>query len=179
MGKRSSFARRKNDAYDTWDARALPPLLPFLQPGTRFIEPCAGNGTLLDQLEAAGHVCVGAYDIEPRRWDIEVADACTVRLPPGAVSITNPPWTRAIMHPMLANLADQGPTWALFDAAWAFTRQAGPLLGSCHAIVVVGRLQWEPGTDHDSQDDCAWYLFGPNAPARPAFHGRGLTVVSC
>lgn len=31
MGKRSEFARRPMDAYQTIDPRAVPPLLPFLR----------------------------------------------------------------------------------------------------------------------------------------------------
>jgi len=172
MGKRSDFPRRKNDAYDTWDKRVLPPLLPHLV-GRRFVEPCAGRGALIDLLESVGLQCVAAFDVEPRRFDIECGDATTARLPPCDISITNPPWTRRLMHAILNNLADQGPTWGLFDHAWAATKQARPLLKRCHKIVVVGRLQWVEGTEYDAQDDCSWYLFGPDPPPAPLFFGRG------
>lgn len=173
MGKRSTFERRKNDAYPTWDKRAVPPLLPHLNGLTRFVEPCAGDGALIDNLESFGLQCVAAYDIEPRRFDIEVADARTVVLPPGTDQvISNTPWTRELLHAIIRNLGAQVPTWLLFDAGWAFTKQAGPLLRLCHLIVSVGRLRWVPDTPHDAQDDVAWYLFGPNAPAYPQFVGR-------
>ena len=70
MAKRSDFERIPRDAYDT-PPEAVKALLAHLKPGTRFIEPCAGRGAL----EAAGHVCVGACDVEPRRGDIARLDA--------------------------------------------------------------------------------------------------------
>lgn len=169
MGKRSNFARRPNDAYPTFDKRAVPPLLRHLEPGP-FVEPCAGDGTLIDLLEPYGWRCTQAFDIAPRRNDIEQGDATSARV--AGKAVTNPPWSRHLLHPIIANLAPQVETWLLFDAAWAFTRQAAPLLRLCHKIIVIGRLKWVPDTPHDAQDDCAWYLFGPDAPAVPAFYGR-------
>src|SRR5580693_7674171 len=44
MGKRSNFPRRERDDYSTpWSAVA--PLLPLLEPDTRFVEPCAGDAS--------------------------------------------------------------------------------------------------------------------------------------
>ena len=82
MAKRSDFARRKNDYYRTWDPRAVAALLPHLLPGTRFVEPCAGDGVLADQLEAAGHECMFASDIEPKREDVANVDALKLRWHP-------------------------------------------------------------------------------------------------
>ena len=62
MGKRSEFLRLPQDAYTTpWEAVA--PLLDHLAPGTRYIEPCAGQGRLIAHLGRAGHVCVAQYDL--------------------------------------------------------------------------------------------------------------------
>lgn len=171
MGKRSNFVRRPNDKYPTFDKRVVPPLLRHLEPG-EFVEPCAGDGTLIDLLEPYGWRCTQAFDLVPGREDIEQGDAMTARLGPGRKAVTNPPWSRDLLHPIIENLAAQGETWLLFDAAWAFTRQARPWLRLCHKIIVVGRLKWVPDTPHDAQDDCAWYLFGPDAPAGPGFYGR-------
>ncbi len=66
MAKRSDgdFERIPNDLYRTWDPRAVRALLPHLAPRTRFVEPCAGAGDLIDQLVNANsglhHVCGNA-----------------------------------------------------------------------------------------------------------------------
>lgn len=166
MAKRSPgvFERKERDYYPTPDS-AVKPLLPLLAPGTRFIEPCAGDGRLIEALQIAGHVCVEAFDIEPQDDCIAKADARHWRRD-GYVSsyghrmiITNPPWARPVLHALIDHLPRQHPTWLLFDADWAHTRQAGPLLRTCHLIVSVGRVKWEPGSKHQGKDNCAWYFF--------------------
>ena len=47
IGKRSTFDRIPQDSYPTPAA------------GTQFIEPCAGEGRLVEHLERAGHILVG------------------------------------------------------------------------------------------------------------------------
>lgn len=169
MGKRSEFPRRKNDAYLTWDKRAVPPLLPHLAGFKRFVEPCAGAGHLVDQLELAGLQCVQAYDVAPGRTDIEVGDVLTAHLPPHAdFFITNPPWSRPLLHGIIEQLAPRAQAWLLFDWDWCATKQARPYLQRyCHAVVPIGRLRWIEGSDHDAKDACAWYLFGPGAAGAP------------
>lgn len=57
MGKRSDFERHERDYYRT-PPSAVAPLLAHLPIMTHFIEPCAGDGALIDALEAVGHKCV-------------------------------------------------------------------------------------------------------------------------
>lgn len=88
--------------------------------------------------------------------------------------ISNPPWTRALMHSLILHLSAQKPTWLLFDADWAHTQQAAPYMPFCHTIISVGRLRWIPGSRHDGKDNCSWYLFDQNRPnAGTLFIGRG------
>lgn len=182
MGKRSDgqFERRKNDLYKTWDPRAVRALLPHLAPQTRFVEPCAGDGVLIDQLVAAGHEFVWACDLEPGRVDISMADALEVNIERWLKQpvnfdcfITNPPWTREILHPLIVHLSDQAPTWLLFDADWKHTKQSIPYLPRLRRIVSVGRLRWIAGSDHDGKDNCCWYLFDRPRASAPLFFGRG------
>lgn len=160
MSKRShTFARRKQDAYYT-PYEAVIPLLPHLPYQAQFTEPCAGDGRLVRHLERHGHKCVYWSDISEGR------DALKSFYPLGEYIITNPPWTRTILHPMIEHFAQQHPTWLLFDADWAHTKQAAPYLVNCRKIVSVGRVSWmENGTS--GLDNCAWYLFEDTMGAHP------------
>src|SRR5262245_41051401 len=128
MGKRSTFPRRPRDAYDTPRAAALP-LLPRLPKSFRFIEPCAGKGALIDILTEVGGTCVGAFDICPRRDDIQRCDALTLTradVPKGTLIITNPPHERKVLHAMIGHFAALAPTWLLIDSDWKENEQAAP-----------------------------------------------------
>lgn len=176
MAKRSDgdFERIPNDLYRTFDPRAVRALLPHLDPGTIFVEPCAGHGDLIDQLVTAGHRCLAAYDIDPKRGDIKRADAIDLRWTTRrGFWITNPPWTRDIMHAIIKNLCVQAPCWLLFDADWVHCDQAPPYLIYLRKIVSVGRLKWIPNSQHDAKDNSAWYLFdGTRPPGSIEFIGR-------
>lgn len=169
MGKRSDFKRRANDAYFT-PMKAVLPLLPHLPSGPfEFIEPCAGDGRLVRHLEAnSPGRCVGAYDINPLANGIVQRNAMT--LSSGPMFITNPPWTRQLLHPLIEHLSAIAPTWFLFDADWAQTKQAAPYLRLCRKIVAVGRVSWmENGTS--GKDNSSWYLFDRKANAQAEFYG--------
>lgn len=150
MGKRSDFPKIPKDAYNTFDPRATKPLLEYFLPFCTYYEPCVGQGDLMKLLYP--YQCVGYSDIE--------TDARTTQYETQAqYFITNPPWTRKILHPIIENLRVQRPTWLLFDAAWMFTAQSAPYMQYCRVVIAVGRLRWIPGTTMDGKDDCAWYLF--------------------
>lgn len=176
MGRRSDFERLPKDKYFTWDKRAVAALLPHLMPETRFIEPCAGRGDLVDQLTAAGHLCIKAFDVEPQRADIMPRDALDPWMPRAFVDafITNPPWDRKILHPMIEVLSNTYPTWLLFDSEWVNTKQAIPFLPRLRRIVSVGRMRWIEGTKMDAKESVSWYMFGtPGSVTSPAdFYGR-------
>lgn len=161
VGKRSKFKRMPRDLYRTFDPRALDALGPHLAPGTEFVEPCAGAFDLAAQLIAAGHWCVDASDIHPLTPGIRKADALQLQPTPFPI-ITNPPWSRKILHAMIAHFVTVAPeAWLLFDASWFHTDQARPYLVHCTDVVTVGRLLWIPGTTMRGKDDCAWYRFTP------------------
>lgn len=171
MGKRSNFERRERDYYPT-PLDAVKPLLPHLKPRTYFLEPCAGGGHLIDHLTAAGHICVGAWDLEPQRDDIEKRDALETECFSGNCYITNPPWARELLHPLIIRLSEQLPTWLLFDADWAHTIQAAPYLPRLRRIVAVGRVKWIPDSPYTGKDNCCWHLFDAKHQDNTQFIGR-------
>ena len=176
MGKRSSFARIERDKYVTPVAAVLP-LLPHLPRRLRFIEPCAGNGALIQHLERFGHTCAFAGDIEPeargiRRMDALDLTAKMIGRHAAAAFVTNPPWSRPILHTLIERLPVMLPTWLLFDADWPHTKQAATLLERCVKIVAIGRIKWMPGSEFAGKDNAAWYLFTRRHRGGPHFYGR-------
>lgn len=160
MGKRSNFERIERDFYPT-PYEAVAPLLLHLGTISTYYEPCAGDGQLIRHLNNSGYLCTYASDIEPRESNIERHSyeeykSCDSQF------ITNPPWDRKILHPLIKHLSNLAPTWLLFDADWAYTKQAKPYLKYCDKIVSVGRVKWIPDSKMTGKDNCAWYLFLPN-----------------
>lgn len=175
MSKRASqFERKEKDFYRTPEAAVIP-LLPHLQDNTLFIEPCCGDGALIKVLESHGHSCEIACDTDPSLYEPAFwcdARDCIIAAPNGQICITNPPWTRAILHPIIENLSNQAPTWLLFDADWIHTKQARPFLNRLVKVVSVGRVKWFPETNMTGKDNCAWYLFDkPRSHNIIQFHG--------
>ena len=185
MGKRthtSGFKPRQKipkDKYMTWDKRAGAPLARLIGPGMSFWEPCAGEYDLAEQIEALGPVCAVASDIQPGDERVFRVDAMTVTredLDATGVShiISNPPWTRDILHAMIPHFAAMRPTWLLFDADWIMTVQSAPFLPILSKVVAVGRLRFIPGTTQDGTTNCAWHLFDARHTGGTTFHGRGI-----
>jgi hypothetical protein len=153
MGKRSHFERIAREDYTT-PAAAVAPLLQWLPQGSRYLEPCVGGASrLVEHLTSAGHILVSAHDLP--------TDARSARygIPPGAVIITNPPWSRPVLHEIIVNLSDQAQTWLLIDADWVHTQQSIPYQLRLRMIVSVGRVRWIPNSPYDGKDNCCWHLF--------------------
>src|SRR6185312_686964 len=159
------------DFYPT-PAEAVAPLLRHLAPRTVFCEPCAGNGALIDHLASAVHICSEAWDIEPQRGDIRCDDALARQFVGTDCFITNPPWSRPVLHELITPLAKQAPTWLLFDADWMHTKQAMPYLPMLRKIVSVGRVKWIPDSPFTGKDNCCWHLFDAWCGAPTMFVGR-------
>ena len=171
MGKRSAFARRPMDDYDT-PVEAVKPLLPhLLSAGIQtFAEPCCGSGRLVEHLTRFGFSCVYQSDLE--RDEIDALAVGAFWLIDADVIITNPPWTRDLLHPLIQHFLHIKPTWLLFDADWPHTRQAAPYIRYCAAIVSVGRVKWIPDSPYTGKDNAAWYLFDRHHHSGPRFYGR-------
>ena len=158
MGKRSDFERMKNDLYST-PYEAVLPLIPHLERGTRFCEPCAGEGALIKHLNKHGHVCVSAFDVDPQH-NYPVLDASFLTMDDvrdADFIITNPPWKREVLQNLIDRFVVMRPTWLLFDADWVHTRQSMAYMPYCHKVVSIGRVRWFGNTV--GKDNACWYLF--------------------
>lgn len=181
MGKRSNFKRKKKDFYQTPPEPVLP-LLKFLDRKT-FAEPCAGAGALANVLIDNGFTCTYACDIEPKHPGILQRDVLTEKfyIPhPIDQIITNPPWSRDLLHPMIDKFSLIAPTWLLFDADWMHTKQALPYLkDNCRKIISVGRVKWFSFSKFVGKDNASWYLFDRTKEYEnkfPLFYGNNIQL---
>ena len=171
MGKRSQFERIDRDFYPT-PQKAVLPLVPHLPSGATFYEPCAGDNRLVEHLELMGYRCAGASDIEPRHEVVDQMDFYEVKNINSDYIITNPPWNRKILHPLLEHFMVLKPTWLLFDADWVHTKQAIKYLPYLCKIVSIGRVKWIEGSKMTGKDNCAWHLFDINNTMPTEFYGQ-------
>ena len=172
MGKRSNFERLPRDFYPT-PFSAVAPLIPHLRGVRTFSEPCCGNGALVLHLELFGLRCVHASDIATGQ------DALALEAYGDADAIiTNPPYTRPLMHALISHFARTLPTWLLLETDWASTKQSAPFMPSCSDIVSVGRLRWFEGTTMSGKQNFAWYRFDARRSVGPRFHAQGSAPVS-
>lgn len=173
MGKRSDFQRVAKDYYRTFDPKAGNAILPHIGENYTYAEPFCGRGDLIKQLKGK---CEYASDIQPEHEFNEtgltfheksynmVTDA---DLQGCDLVISNPPWSRPILHDSIEFFASKKPTWFLFDANWMFTKQSGYYLNKyCVKIVRIGRMQWIEDTSGkpkmQAKDDACWYFFIPS-----------------
>jgi hypothetical protein len=86
------------------------------------------------------------------------------------VICTNPPYTRPLMHALIAHFQRIAPTWLLLETDWASTKQAAPYLVSCTDIVTVGRLCLFPETKTAGKQNFGWFRFDARHASGPVFH---------
>lgn len=158
------FKRANNDFYETPED-AVKFLAPYLPERFTYYEPCVGNGKLIKGLaENTDGICVGYSDAFSYLYDLEGspcidAQELSVKDTEFDFFITNPPWTRKILHAIIKNLSNQRPTWVLFDGEWCFTKQSKDFRDRLRRVVPTYRIKWIAGTPHNSKSGSAWYLF--------------------
>lgn len=190
MGKRSNFDRVPKDLYRTTDPRAVAALLPFLAPNTNFVEPCAGHMDLVWSLRAAGHVPNWASDIQCREVTsivsgvpvityVPAIDALTLTTPLTLSDciITNPPFSKEALFPMISHFRKFNKAWLLLPADFMHNKQSCDAMRHCSLIVPIGRLKWFEGTKHGSTDNYCWFLF-EQKPCTTVFIPRASKAAS-
>ena len=157
---------------------AVDPLIPHLTPGMYYDEPCVGRNDLVNHLAAYEIHVRQASDIVPGAEGIKKCDAFDIRHCWGECFITNPPWRRDILHPLIIHLSDIAPTWLLFDADWVHTKQSAAFMGRLRKFVTIGRVRWVPDSINTSMDNCAWHLFDAPSQVDTTFHGWSCAPVA-
>ncbi len=168
MGKRSSFRRRPMDDYAT-PKKAVAPLLPHLYGVTTYAEPCCGEGRLVDALGLWSLRCAWQSDIRTGR------DALTLgpeHFGKADAIITNPPWTFALMDPLLRHFLRFKPVWFLLSADYAHNVRSAWSMDCCTHYVAVGRVKWIAGSKSTGKDNAAWYRFEASHRGGPHFYPR-------
>lgn len=170
MGRRANtkFPPMKGDAYQT-PFRPVPFLIPHLKNVRSFAEPCIGEGKLVRHLSRFGLRCTFAGDIQFGQDALTCPNLPLVKYD---AIITNPPWTRSVLHPMIERFASIAPTWLLFDADWAYNSEISQYIDQCSHIVAVGRIKWIDGSEHTGKDNAAWYRFHDQHSGGPRFIPR-------
>lgn len=141
----SRFERMPRDLYRTPpDTAAL--LARHLPAEYRFIAPCAGDGGFVQTLEAHGHHCAYAADIEPLAEGITRADGAQIPAEyDGLPVIENPPFSRTLFRRLMLSWLEQGrEVWALMPLGYLaneWTWKAG-LPQRCHEVLMLPRVQW-------------------------------------
>lgn len=179
MGKRSDYVRKPRDYYPT-PLAAVTALVKHLPTSFTYAEPCAGDGRLIKHISTLvpDSECTFAADIELRESDedieeIDAFDITELHLEHAELIITNPPWDRKILHPMIEHFSDLRPTWLLFDADWVHTIQSSELVRSrLRKIVSIGRVKWIEDSAGSGKDNAAWYLFDAIKAGPTEFYGR-------
>ena len=151
MGKRTDYERVPHDLYET-PLSAVTALLPWLEPATRFVEPCIGRGALAGHLKRAGHVLVAAHDL-PDDARVMRYGALEGR---GVLAISNPPfWGRPRdLHALIANVSDQATFWALLQHDWLANAGSGVLASRVRTVIPVGRLKLIPDSASFRNGQC-------------------------
>lgn len=167
------------DYYATpeWCVRAIMPHLP--RAGS-ILDPCAGEGAIVNALEACGvdPDTIDAMEIDPRRAakidsraDVEVVDALSDEagmwhLPHGLV-IANPPFSRAlefVERSLTAQAPHGGTTAMLLRLAFAEGRTRATFHSEHPSDMYV--LSRRPSFTGDGKSDSAAYAWFVWAPGR-------------
>ena len=173
MGKYSNFDRVEKDFYPTIDPDAIPQSLIEWIYGTNYAEPCYGNGDLEDALMEIAH-CKWRSDIRRTVESSKVMDA--VEIGPKDVKdcdliITNPPYKRDVLLPLLDHFLTLKPTWLLLPADMMHNKYMSKYLDHCLLIISVGRLYWQENKVKGKGNFC-WFQFDSYWTHGPRFIGR-------
>lgn len=73
------------------------------------------------------------------------------------VVITNPPYSKWMLHPIIDNLVQIAPTWMLLSSDFMHRRASAPYMKRCEKVVSAGQIRWFG--DSTGRYTSCWYLF--------------------
>lgn len=175
MSKRTSMEKIPKDFYPTTDPNALTgDFLNFIS-GKNYGEPCCGNGDLINLIGPTAH-CEWASDSEvrPIGQQKDAMDLTEENLCRCDVLITNPPFTRKVLLPMIDHFVSLKPTWLLLPADTMHNKYFGSYMDKCSVVVSIGRLKWFKDSPSASTDNFAWFYWTkcPMDMRMTQFYGR-------
>jgi hypothetical protein len=173
MTKRAfqKYERKDQDFYPT-PREAVLPVVPYLRRDgiQTFADPCVGDRSMADVLEAEGFACTAWGDLsygnglDARRWESDYFDGCDA-------VITNPPWDRASMPAIMTHLSTFRPCWFLIYWDWLSNRAAAPFVDQLVTdIVPIGRVKWIPDSASVGFDNSCWVRMASDKEARTPAH---------
>lgn len=170
MGKRSNFEKKHRDKYYTIDPKASLSLSQLLGvQKIKYAEPCVGDGSLVDLL-GDNFECVWASDIEPDgRYsdDMSMGAEDITKEQMDAVEaeyiITNPPFTRNILLPIIDHFVYdlKIDTAFLLPSNIIHNKYFCEYVTDAAFIKSMGRLYFEENMIR-GKDDYVWILWKPN-----------------
>jgi hypothetical protein len=165
---RNRFERSPRDFYAT-PLRSVLPLVPHLVAARlrSFCEPCAGNGDLVRHLESFGLRCVYQGDIATGQDALAIERFCSP-------VITNPPYTRGLLLPLIDHFLTAAPfSWLLLPADFAHVAYARPWHRHSTDIVSAGRAKWFGGS---GTENIAWFRFASAHVGGPVVHNGDALI---
>lgn len=166
MAKRTNTDSATENPSNWWPtpSAAVVPLLEPLRDDVmasrgRFIEPCAGDGALVDVLVFNNFECAVAFDTAPRRDDIRKGNAARITIHSRVIPfVTNPPWAQHLLEPILANLVGKAPVWLLLPLDMATNLWTNPYMRHVNKLVPLGRVSWM-NNGRAGMENSAWFRF--------------------
>lgn len=181
MAKRKvqTFERRANDAYFT-PVEAIYPLAEALNPCT-FIEPCAGDGVIVDTLALADFDCAAATDISPAGPSVSKKDALAYTFEDvqgvDAV-ITNPPFKKDMLVPIMDHfLMLETSMVLLLPLDYIANLWFAPYAAHVHKVLPIGRVRWIPGSKSMSMENFAWVALSADPSTQPFLLPRKKKII--
>lgn len=168
MGKRSNFPKKDKDFYGTVDKKVLKDSFLGYIKGKTYAEPCYGHGDLEGLLLPYAQLRFKC-DIRATNVACKVQDALATtkeQVKDCDIIITNPPFSRDVLLPMIDHFISLKPTWLLLPADYMHNQYFKPYMEKCSRVVSIGRICWFPtdeGKRVASTDNFCWYFWQKGA----------------